>query len=203
MRVPFSALSVRLLMPFFFFLPPMAYSTVQLTIPEEIQLYVANGDRIEHSFFSSPKSIELPNGLNQIVFRYQTNFRKRDQNVKFLSQAIVATFNAKDTELTFQLPQYQDEETAKNFNSGHDWSLVSEKGNKPKINQALLEHHGTQFGRDFQQEVLEYNKKGGSAAIVLLQSTKKELTEQELYLLYKKATPSQQKSLKARINNQQ
>ncbi len=87
-----------------------AHAAVEISVPEEINLHVVNLEKpnLQGSVFSSSRTLELPNGLNQIAFRYSYNFVNRDTAERVSSKLIVMKFEASDQTLSFTLPKYRD-----------------------------------------------------------------------------------------------
>ncbi len=118
-------------------------------------------------FFSGIKSITLPNGVNQIVFRYNAFFDIAGEVQSVSSEVIIARFEAYDTELKFKFPEFTDAEMAKEEMNPLSWSLMDVDGKQIKHSGDTLEKMGLQLGRDFVAETRQYNEKKGIAAIKL------------------------------------
>lgn len=144
-----------------------ALANVVINIPSEVDVLAANGQEaeIEGGFFSSTKSITLPDGENQIVFRYNPVFKQGNDQTTVTTDAIITKFTASDTELDFDLPKYRNADLARDFDRNPDWKLVDEDGNAIEVKQDKLLKPGVQLGRNYDQESVAYNKTGGVAAI--------------------------------------
>ncbi|CAM4172350.1 DUF2057 family protein [Vibrio neonatus] len=140
---------------------------VKIDLPEHVDLLLVNGaePNVDGGFFSSSSSAILPDGENQIVFRYEPTFKQGQEFEKMSSDVIVAKFTAENQELTFQFPKYRNIREAKKFDKHPDWALIDESGNKVAFAQDKLIHHGVQFGRDFATEVMKFNTTDSAAAI--------------------------------------
>ncbi|GAD79614.1 DUF2057 family protein [Vibrio ezurae] len=140
---------------------------VKIALPEHVDLLLVNGaePNVDGGFFSSSSTAVLPDGENQIVFRYEPTFKKGQEFEKMSSDVIVAKFTAKDQQLTFQFPKYRNLREARQFDKHPDWALIDKSGNKVAYAQDKLIHHGVQFGRDYQAEVMKFNTTGSAAAI--------------------------------------
>ncbi len=147
----------------------MAVADVTIKIPDSVDLLSVNaGDPVTKSngFFSSGKTATLPDGVNQIVFRFEPLFDlNREERVTVPSKAIIARFDASNTELTLEVPSYQNERQAKKDIDSFKWSLVDADGNAIPVTQDKLIKDGMQIGRDYNREAEDYNRKGGVAAI--------------------------------------
>ncbi|MCY9854257.1 MULTISPECIES: DUF2057 family protein [Vibrio] len=149
----------------------MAVADVTIKIPDSVDLLSVNaGDPVTKSngFFSSGKTATLPDGVNQIVFRFEPLFDlNREERVTVPSKAIIARFDASNTELTLEVPTYQNERQAKKDIDSFKWSLVDADGNVIPVTQDKLIKDGMQIGRDYDREAEDYNRKGGVAAIAV------------------------------------
>lgn len=144
-----------------------AVAQVTMDVPDSIEVIVANGSspELEGSMFDANQTLTLQDGENQILFRYKPYFHQGNDRIIVESQPIIATFQAKDMELNFELPKYRNlNEAEENINSA-TWQL-RDSNNQPveaEYDQLIVE--GMQIGRNYQKELVEYNRKGGAAAI--------------------------------------
>ncbi|MFA0323349.1 DUF2057 family protein [Vibrio splendidus] len=122
---------------------------------------------LDGGFFSSSKTITVPDGVNQIVFKYQLAFSQGNDREFVDSDTIIATFDAADTELTFDMPKFRNTNEAKKGLQNLDWKLVDENQNAISVKQDKLVKDGMQIGRKYPQEAREYNQKGGIAALTV------------------------------------
>ncbi len=170
------------------FLLAMVFSTfamakVTITVPDTVELLAANSEtpQMEGSMFSSNKTIVLPNGDNQIVFKYAPYFDQGKKRITVESQAIIAKFNAKDAKLHFVFNKYNTLSQAQKNINNLQWNLVDQNDNKLVVEQDRLIKEGVQIGRDYPREAQDYNTKGGPAAIVTaLTLTQRALKQGEL-----------------------
>ncbi len=147
----------------------MAVADVTIKIPDSVDLLSVNAGDPEtksNGFFSSGKTATLPDGVNQIVFRFEPYFDlNREERVSVPSQAVIARFDASNTELTLEVPTYQNDRQAKKDIDTFKWSLTDASGNAIPVAQDKLVKDGMQIGRDYNREAEDYNRKGGVAAI--------------------------------------
>ncbi|RIH72953.1 hypothetical protein BJG01_11340 [Vibrio splendidus] len=122
---------------------------------------------LDGGFFSSSKTITVPDGVNQIVFKYQLAFSQGNDREFVDSDTIIATFDAADTALTFDMPKFRNTNEAKKGLQNLDWKLVDENQNAISVKQDKLIKDGMQIGRKYPQEAKEYNQKGGIAALTV------------------------------------
>lgn len=144
-----------------------AAAKVTIEVPSSIDLLVVNGAKpaMSGSLFSSTKSVELEDGQNQIVFRFEPYFSEGDDRVGVASDVVIAKFTAQDKELVFSLPEYRDAKMAQEKIKSFEWSLVDKSGSAISIDQDRLVKEGMQLGRNFYQETKEYNQTGAVASI--------------------------------------
>lgn len=147
-----------------------AQAAVTVNVPEEIDLQVVNLEKpkLSGSVFDSTRTLELPDGLNQVAFRYSQNFVQRDKAERVYSKLIIMKFEATDQELTFRVPEYRNAKQAERQINDYKWGLVDEQSQQDiKLITDEVEVSGFVFGQDFSDEVESYNKKGGKAAVGL------------------------------------
>ncbi|HFQ5211929.1 TPA: DUF2057 domain-containing protein [Vibrio vulnificus] len=145
----------------------LATAAVTLHVPDDVTLFVANGQKakLSGSLFASSKTIELPNGENQIVFQYEPYFSQGNDRIGVESNVIIAKFSANDTDLNFELPKYRDHRAAEQEIKQMQWQLVDEQGAAVTKSEDKLVKSGMQIGRDYAREAADYNQTGGIAAI--------------------------------------
>ncbi|HFQ5289576.1 TPA: DUF2057 domain-containing protein [Vibrio vulnificus] len=145
----------------------LATAAVTLHVPDDVTLFVANGQKakLSGSLFASSKTIELPNGENQIVFQYEPYFSQGNDRIGVESNVIIAKFSANDTDLNFELPKYRDHRIAEQEIKQMQWQLVDEQGAAVTKSEDKLVKSGMQIGRDYAREAADYNQTGGIAAI--------------------------------------
>ncbi|HDY7458173.1 TPA: DUF2057 domain-containing protein [Vibrio vulnificus] len=145
----------------------LATAAVTLHVPDDVTLFVANGQKakLSGSLFGSSKTIELPNGESQIVFQYEPYFSQGNDRIGVESNVIIAKFSANDTDLNFELPKYRDHRVAEQEIKQMQWQLVDEQGAAVTKSEDKLVKSGMQIGRDYAREAADYNQTGGIAAI--------------------------------------
>lgn len=145
-----------------------AAADVTITFPTDVEMLAVNSEKPEMNggLFSSTKSITLPDGENQIVFRYTPVFHEGGERNAVNTNAIITKFTASNTELTLEVPLYRSADQAKEFDKNPAWKLVDDTGNAVDVKQDKLIKNGVQLGRQYDTESVAYNKKGGVAAII-------------------------------------
>lgn len=145
----------------------LAMADVTITVPDTIDVLVVNDSKPElsGSFFSSTKSLTLPDGENQILFRYQPYFTQGSDRIILESDPIIAKFNTSDAELNFDLPKYKDRYEGEKEIKNLKWQLTTASGAALTIKEDKLIKDGMQVGRNFKLELADYNRRGGVAAV--------------------------------------
>lgn len=193
-----------------------ASAKVTMNIPDTIDLLVVNGGspKMSGGFFDATKKLELEDGEQQIVFRYSPYFSQGNDRIIIESDVVIATFNAANQELTFDMPKYRDAPQATKAIKNMQWQLIDQQGKAVNLRQDRLVKEGLQIGRNFEFETAEYNKKGGIAALTasvaaqpVLQAEMSNATaaaaaEEMLHFWYNKADAETQARFKAFVNQQ-
>ncbi|MGR5092034.1 DUF2057 family protein [Vibrio maritimus] len=147
----------------------VAMAEVTIALPENVDLLSVNAadpQTDSKGFFSSAETATLPDGVNQIVFKYEPYFDiNRDERKVISSKAIIAKFDATDAKLTLNVPTYRDARQAEKNIDNLEWSLTDENGKEIDVIEDQLIKDGMQIGRDYNREAEDYNRKGGVAAI--------------------------------------
>lgn len=145
----------------------LAHAEVEIEIPESINLLVVNSVKpdIEKGGLFGNDRLVLPDGENQIVFKFEPSVMENDTLRQVYSDVIVAKFTAQDDELKFALPEYRDLVQARKEIDGFEWSLVDSQDKAVDVKKDALSANGVQLGRNFIEDVMDYNMRGGVAAI--------------------------------------
>ncbi|NMU86995.1 DUF2057 family protein, partial [Vibrio parahaemolyticus] len=107
-------------------------------------------------FFASERTLTLPDGLNQVVFRFAPYFNQGNDRLSVESDVIVTRFDATNAELTLQMPEYRNLRDAEEKIKDLDWKLVDDSGNAIAVDQDKLLKPGMQIGRDYVREIEDY-----------------------------------------------
>ncbi|MFV0576823.1 MAG: DUF2057 family protein [Vibrio sp.] len=145
-----------------------AFAEVKINIPGDVDFLAANNQKqkLEGGFLSSSRAVTLPDGQNQIVFRYEPVFKQGDTQKTVNTDVIIAKFDSSDSELTLVMPKYSREKDAEQFNDHPEsWKLVDQDGNQVDVVQDVLKKDGFQIGRKYDQESIVYNQSNGVAAV--------------------------------------
>lgn len=193
-----------------------ANAKVTMEIPDTIDLLVVNGSSPKFSggFFNATKKLELDDGEQQIVFRYSPYFSQGNDRIIIDSEVVIATFDAANQELSFDMPKYRDAPQATKAIKTMQWQLLDQQGKAVELRQDRLIKEGMQIGRNFEFETAEYNKKGGVAALTssmaiqpiaqqeISNATAMAAAEEMLHFWYNKADTETKARFKAFVNQQ-
>ncbi|WKY94692.1 DUF2057 family protein [Vibrio metoecus] len=193
-----------------------ATAKVTMDIPDTIDLLVVNGEspKLSGGFFDATKKLELEDGEQQIVFRYAPYFSQGNDRIIIDSEVVIATFEAANQELNFDMPKYRDAPQATKAIKNMQWRLVDQQGKAVELRQDRLIKDGIQIGRNFEFEAAEYNKKGGVAALTssiavqpiaqqeISNATAMAAAEEMLHFWYSKADGETKARFKAFVNQQ-
>ena len=141
------------------------YAATTLVVPEDIKLLAVNMEKPK--LFSDEKTIEIPDGTNQIVFKYQPEFEISDNIKNVYGDVIIAKFDVKNEELKFELPEFKTYRQAETNISPLEWQLLDSKGQPIDLVEDVLESDGVQIGRNYAQEARNYNIAGGVAGVAV------------------------------------
>lgn len=145
------------------------YAATTLVVPEDVKLLAVNMEKpkLEGGLFSSEKTIEIPDGTNQIVFKYQPAFETNENLKTVYSDVIIAKFDVENEKLKFELPEFKTLRQAQNNISPLEWQLLDTKGQPIALVEDVLESDGVQIGRNYPQESRNYNIAGGIASVAV------------------------------------
>lgn len=135
---------------------------VILKSPNTIKVLAANGEEIE-----AKSSLRLPDGVNQIVFRIDTELPGNDVRGGDIiySDVLVGRFEATSQALTIRVPKILREYDLRQFNQEPDVQLVTQTGEPVPLVLDKLTKEGFQLMRDYAVELEAYNQTGAPAAV--------------------------------------
>lgn len=162
-------LSLKVAMALSVFASTNLYAATTLVVPEDVKLLAVNMEKpkLEGGLFSDEKTIEIPDGTNQIVFKYQPEFEINDNIKNVYGDVIIAKFDVKNEELKFELPEFKTYRQAQTNISPLEWQLLDSKGQPIDLVEDVLESDGVQIGRNYAQEARNYNIAGGVAGVAV------------------------------------
>ena len=135
---------------------------VLLQLPSDVELLTVNGQK---PLSTSP--VTLSDGLNQIAFRYNAQYRKQANSVRYQSDVLIIRFNETDQALQLKLPNIDSAKAAKQFDESPSITLVDKHNQAISFDQDRLVKNGLQIGRNFEQEIFQYNQGQHPASITL------------------------------------
>ncbi len=141
-----------------------ASAQVSLKLSDDVELLTLNGQKA-----STNSALNLPNGINQIAFRYNAQYRQQASTVRYQSQIVIVRFEAADQQLSLNLPTIDSNKTAKAFDVSPQLQLIDQNNIAIAFSYDSLVKNGLQIGRDFEQEVLQYNLANKIASIAVPQ----------------------------------
>ncbi len=168
-----------------------AFAEVTMQVPSEVSVYVANGKAPELTggIFDSGKTLHLPDGTQQIFFRYEPYFSKGKDNIGVESDVLVATFQEANTNINFVLPKFRDLKEAQENIHSFGWKLTTDNGQQIETIQDKLIKKGVQFGRNYKTEASLYNQGNGIAAVHSF-APKMTLSDQQIHTASQSYVPS-------------
>ena len=103
--------------------------------------------------------------MNQIAFRYNAQYRKQANSVRYQSDVLIIRFNQTDQELHLKLPNIDSAKAAKQFDELPLLMLLDKHNQVIAFDQDRLVKNGLQIGRNFEQEIFQYNQGQHPASI--------------------------------------
>jgi uncharacterized protein YccT (UPF0319 family) len=135
-----------------------------LQLPDSTETVLVNGKASQQQS-SVELDLTLPHGMQQIAFRYQARYRVNGSQNNFISDVVVLRFQANEQTYQLALPTINSASSAKQFNAQPALGLTDQTGKSMAFTQDKLMKAGLQIGRDFVQEITQYNGSGAIAAI--------------------------------------
>ncbi|MBD1571881.1 DUF2057 domain-containing protein [Vibrio sp. S17_S38] len=135
-----------------------AAAEVKIHLNQDIKPLVINGEEIGFSL-GKKDEFTFDNGQNQIVVQVSKLVESRGEYEKFNSKPIVITFNATNTELTVSPDgTLKTTEDSKIFDKAPKVVVKDTTGKPVSTQQGMLEASNG-LTRDYEKEVIAYNKK--------------------------------------------
>lgn len=133
---------------------------VHLNLPKNAEVLTVNGKPAVKS-----DSLILADGINQIAFRYSAQYRQQTDSVRYLSDVLIVRFDASAQTLALTLPVINSASDAKKFDESPKLTLSNTQGEAVSFVSDKLIKHGIQLGRDFENEILQYNLSNHPASL--------------------------------------
>ncbi|WP_299687903.1 DUF2057 family protein [uncultured Vibrio sp.] len=141
-----------------------------LTVQDTVDLLVVNMSEpaLSGQAFNSVKTVELPAGKNQVLFKYEPVIESGEGRKKVYSHAQIVTFHVDaNQELRFEMPKYRNVRLAEKGLKNLEFRIVDQDGNEISKVVDRLKSDGVQLGRNYIEEARQYNINGGQAAIAI------------------------------------
>ncbi|MBE4574045.1 hypothetical protein BOO36_09315 [Vibrio navarrensis] len=159
----------RTLASAFFVFTSYSHAASILTVQEDLNILAINMAKPNFSggLFSSKNELEIPDGVNQIVFQFQPTFERGDRIESVYGQVVIAKFSVFNQKIEFVLPKYRTAHEAKEKIDQLEWFIVDSNGKKLDIVKDILPSSGIQLGRNYAEEAKNYNIAGGIASVAV------------------------------------
>jgi len=71
----------------------IAFADVTMSVPDNVSVLAANGEKVDLSggFFASERKLTLPDGVNQVVFRFTPYFNQGNDRLSVESDVIATS----------------------------------------------------------------------------------------------------------------
>jgi uncharacterized protein YccT (UPF0319 family) len=139
---------------------PCAFAANSLLLPDNIEVVAINGEKL-----SASGSMQLADGLNQIALQYNGSFGRGLDAEPVQSEIIVALFAASNQQLRLSIPTIKKESQLESFNRNPQISISTASGEKIDVKTDVLKKDGIQIFRDYEQELVKFNKSDSPAAV--------------------------------------
>ncbi|MFT6924832.1 MAG: hypothetical protein ACJAZP_000402 [Psychromonas sp.] len=185
------------------FLSSQVLADIHLTTPSQLKLQVVNGKNAK-----SESALIFENGKNQIAFRYEDRYRSSGEDIFFVSDIIIMTFEGNDQNYFITLPKLRTETQRENFNNKPAITLKDSHGKAVLFEQGKLMKNGMQFDRQLVAEMEAYNQTSKPASLNQPESiiipagsqSEGDVAGKMLDYWYSKADQKTRAQFKARIN---
>ncbi|MGL5047229.1 MAG: YccT family protein [Shewanella sp.] len=137
-----------------------ATADVKLSLPKNAEVLMVNGKQAVKS-----DHLVLADGINQIAFRYAAQYRQQADSVHYLSDVLIVRFDASAQALTLTLPAINSATDAKKFDKAPKLTLLNAQAEAVSFSSDKLIKNGLQLGRDFEDEILQYNLSNHPASL--------------------------------------
>ena len=137
---------------------------VRMELPTDVDVFAVNGEIV-----MIENVVQLPDGVSQIVVRYDGLLHSGDKNSAFPDQvqsaAYVIKFDAADEVLQLIMPQFREAYDVVQFDKNPDILILAAEGKPVDFKYERLESQGFAIFRDFERELERFNKTDSPAAV--------------------------------------
>jgi len=153
-------------------LPALALAEVHFAPGEGVQVLALNGKAVEQgTLFSATSELAAPNGKVQLAVQYTAEIsRSADDYLLENSDTFVITLAASDTRVHISAPEITSQYELKAFNQEGTWQLQDDSGKPLSFVFGKLEKEGFQLGRNYENELKDFNASRHKAALPELNS---------------------------------
>ncbi len=146
---------------------PFSGRATTLQLSTEIDLLVLDGKKVSSSLLKGAESIELDNGVHQIVFRVEKNVRANAHEQRlYISAPLVVSFDTKQiSQVNFNLPRIENEKESEIFDSTPHLQLLDGSAVVIPVKLDVLTITPTPQGIDYENDAQRYNKAGKVASM--------------------------------------
>ena len=149
-----------------YLLPIQVFATT-LRLSNDVDLLVLDGKKVSSSLLRGAESIELENGVHQVVFRVEktVNISNHESRL-FTSVPLIATFNTQRIgQVNFSLPPLDTQKDADRFNATPHIALLDGNAMPVPVKLDILEIITRPKGVDYETDTERYNQAGKYASL--------------------------------------
>lgn len=158
MKIPYPLLSKFGLLGAMF-MAPTALAAISISLPANTEPLLFNAQTTDAT------SLTAEDGQQQIVFKYLANFRHQGQSQRFISDAVIVTFTGQNAQYSITLPKINSASDADKFNQHPRVGIIDDNGQQIDYRIDTLTKDGIQVGRNYREEINQYNLSAAPAAI--------------------------------------
>lgn len=154
--------------------PTLAYSSVTLNVPKDVQMLTVNGQDVGFSSlgFDHKETVTLDDGVNQVVFRVSKVVSDGgNKGTKYTSVPMVATFDSSDSNLFIKIPKLTSLSRGYQFNDKPSFSITDGEQVVPGLEKGKI-NAGLKFYADIVAEVERFNRSDEPASLKHFQVAK-------------------------------
>lgn len=146
---------------------PVNVLATTLRLSSDVDLLVLDGKKVSSSLLRGAESIELENGVHQVVFRVEKNVDAGNQDSRlFISVPLIATFDTQRvSQVNFNFPAIDTQKAADLFNATPHLALLDGNATPIPVKLDILEISTNPKSIDYEREVEQYNKAGKYASL--------------------------------------
>ncbi|MEJ2762700.1 DUF2057 domain-containing protein [Photobacterium sp. MCCC 1A19761] len=143
-------------------LPAFGLQAATLSVGENIELLVVDGNAVESSFWSPTQSVELAPGKHQVVIRYDGELKNGSKAAMFTTRPYMFELEVPSQDASIVIPNLKTLSQAKaHFERGPEWQLALADGSVKDLNYVELEGNGFGSFSNMEELVAAYNRMQG------------------------------------------